>query len=84
MGMLKNTLSKDQIAQLLYLELISEGIELAEDEDLKNNIILDGAEFILQEIGTTKDLYSIVDSIKGYILDTKRNYPNYFKTGENK
>ena len=29
MGMLKNTLSKDQIAQLLYLEVISEGIELA-------------------------------------------------------
>jgi hypothetical protein len=84
MGMFKNTLSKDQIAQLLYLEVISEGIELAEDEDLKNNIILDGAESILQEIGTTKDLYSIVDSIKNYILDTKHNYPNYFKTGENK
>ena len=84
MGMLKNTLSKDQIAQLLYLEVISEGIELAEDEDLKNNIILDGAESILQEIGTTKDLYTIVDSIKNYILDTKHNYPNYFKTGENK
>lgn len=84
MGMFKNTLSKDQIAQLLYLEVISEGIELAEDEDLKNNIILDGAESILQEIGTTKDLYTIVDSIKNYILDTKHNYPNYFKTGENK
>ena len=84
MGMFKNILSKDQIAQLLYLELISEGIELAEDEDLKNNIILDGAEYILQEIGTTKDLYTIVDSIKNYILDTKHNYPNYFKTGENK
>lgn len=83
MGMFKNTLSKDQIAQLLYLEVISEGIELAEDEDLKNNIILDGAESILQEIGTTKDLYTIVDSIKNYILDTKHNYPNYFKTGEN-
>ena len=67
---------------LLAAELKRQGIPLAEDDDVRYNILYNNAELILYEGGVDNDIQLCVDKIKEFIIYTKQNYPNYFMTGE--
>ena len=82
MAQIANELQCSTIANMLAAELKRQGIPLAEDDDVRYNMLYNAAELILYEGGVDKDIQLCVDRIKEYIIDTKQNYPNYFMTGE--
>lgn len=70
------------IAELIYIECLKQGVELCEDEHDLENILLSAAESILMGYGEAKDLRDIVGTIESYVAETKINYPNFFRTGD--
>ena len=79
--MITKNLQLDTIANMLYAELVRQGISLIGDDNEREGLIYASAESILYE-GELRDIQEAVDRIKNYIGETMRNYPNYFSTGE--
>jgi len=75
-------LQASQIAQLIYLQCLKQGIELNKDEDVLYNILYAGAESIICGSGNTKDPREVLDRVDEWIYDTRTNYPRYFIEGE--
>lgn len=81
MARIATELQCSTIANMLATELKRKGITMAEDEEARYNILYASAESILYG-GADKDIHSCVEAIDEYIVETIRNYPNYFITGE--
>lgn len=75
-------LQASQIAQLIYLQCLKQGIELNKDEDVLYNILYAGAELIIYGSGNTKDPREVLDRVDEWIYETRTNYPGYFIEGE--
>lgn len=75
-----NELQASTIAELVYLECLKQGVEIAESEEEKDKIFYASAEFLLCNHKFI-DLAEIADVIAEYVRETKLNYPLYFKTG---
>ena len=75
-------LQASQIAQIIYLQCLKQGIELNKDEDTLYKILYDGAESIIYGSGNTKDPREVLDRVDEWIYDTRTNYPRYFIEGE--
>lgn len=82
MSKISSGLTVSTIANMLATEIERKNIPIAEDEDLRYNIIYGGAELISFEDGVTNDIQLCVERVKEYIINTLKNYPNYFLTGE--
>ena len=74
-------IQRSTVENLLAAELKKQRVKLADDPDLRYNILSNAADYILYESGVDKDIQLCVDKIKEYIKDTKMNYPSYFLTG---
>lgn len=74
-------LQASQIAQIIYLQCLKQGIELNKDEDTLYKILYGGAELIVMQ-GSTRDPREVLDRIDEWIYDTRTNYPRYFIEGE--
>ncbi len=83
MSNISSELQCSTIANMLATELKRQGIPIAEDPEVRYNILYSAAELILYEEGVSKDIGFCVDTIKDYISETRTNYPNFFITGEN-
>ena len=74
-------LQASQIAQIIYLQCLKQGIELNKDEDTLYKILYGGAESIVMQ-GSTRDPREVLDRVDEWIYDTRTNYPRYFIEGE--
>ena len=77
-------LQLSQIKELVYLECKLKGVRLASDEDLMDNVIEGGAEMIINYLGKCNNPSEVIATIDDWIEETKKNYPSYFTTGEDK
>lgn len=75
-------LQASQIAQLIYLQCLKQGIELNKGEDVLYNILYAGAESIICGSGNTKDPREVLDQVDEWIYETRTNCPRYFIEGE--
>lgn len=83
MNKINYTVQYSSVINMLATELKRQGIPLAEDEELRYNIISESATQICYANNFT-DIQECVDEIKQYIADSQQNYPNWFLTGEDK
>ena len=74
-------LQASQIAQIIYLQCLKQGIELNKDEDTLYKILYAGAELIVMQ-GSTRDPREVLDRVDEWIYDTRNNYPRYLIEGE--
>lgn len=81
MAKIQTQLQCATIANMLATELKRKGIDTAEDEELKYNILMASADHLLNA-GIANDIHECVNEIDEYINDTLINYPDYFITGE--